>query len=89
MVLSIFGVGIQTTQLARGAEATPTRWAILAIALLLFSLGSALSGATFLALIYDRTSEKQRGRAVGLVWAFLLLGFMVGGIMFGIMLPSK
>ncbi|MBZ0302276.1 MAG: BCD family MFS transporter [Anaerolineae bacterium] len=89
MVLSVFAVGLTTTALARGAEATLGVWAALSLGLLLFSLGNALSGSTFLALIYDRAPEHQRGRAVGLVWTFLLLGFTIGGILFGVMLPSS
>ncbi len=88
MVLSLFALGLATASLARGAEATLAMWAIISLALLLFSLGNALSGSTFLALIYDRAPQHQRGRAVGLVWTFLLMGFTVGGILFGVMLPS-
>ncbi|MAS32463.1 MAG: hypothetical protein CL610_00565 [Anaerolineaceae bacterium] len=88
MVLSLFALGLATAALARGADATPAMWVVLSLSLLLFSLGNALSGSTFLALIYDRTPEHQRGRAVGLVWTFLLLGFTIGGILFGVMLPT-
>ena len=88
MVGSIFLLGYQTSRLAGGQSATALVWIILALALLLFSLGSAISSSTFLALIYDRAGESQRGRAVGVVWTFLLLGFTIAGIFFGIMLPS-
>ncbi len=88
MTLSIVALGVTTADLARGAEATTLRWASLVIAMLLFSLGSALSGSTFLALVYDRSAAHQRGRAVGIVWTFLLLGFTVGGILFAVLLPS-
>lgn len=89
MVLSLFVLGLTTTALARGAEATLIVWVTITLSLLLFSLGNALSGSTFLALIYDRAADHQRGRAVGIVWTFLLMGFTVGGILFGIMLPSS
>ncbi|GAB4530179.1 MAG: BCD family MFS transporter [Anaerolineae bacterium] len=89
MVASVFILGFETASLARGQEATALVWLVLALALLLFSLGNALSGSTFLALVYDRAAEHQRGRAVGIVWTFLLLGFTVGGILFGVMLPSE
>jgi BCD family chlorophyll transporter-like MFS transporter len=88
MVASLFMLGGTTASLARGTEATPLVWLALSAALLLFSLGNAISGSTFLAFIYDRAPEHQRGRAIGLVWTFLLLGFSVGGIIFGIMLPG-
>lgn len=81
-------LGLQTASLMRGAEATALVWGILAGSLLLFSLGNSLSASTFLALIYDRAGPDERGRAVGVVWTFLLLGFMVGGILFGVMLPG-
>jgi BCD family chlorophyll transporter-like MFS transporter len=88
MVLSIIALGLTTAHLARGAQAGFAEWTAISVSLLLFSLGTAISGGTFLALVYDRTSEKQRGRAVGIVWTFLLLGFTIGGVLFGVMLPE-
>ncbi len=88
MALSLGGLGFITASLARGAAATAVTWIAISLAMLLFSLGNALSGSTFLALIYDRTPEHQRGRAVGLVWAFLLLGYTLAGILFAVLLPS-
>lgn len=88
MVLSVFLLGYQTAAFINGSPATLLAWIIISVAMLLFSLGSALSSSTFLALIYDRANPKQRGRSVGIVWTFLLLGFTVGGITFGLMLPS-
>jgi BCD family chlorophyll transporter-like MFS transporter len=88
MVVSILALGITTAHIARGNEATLAIWTVISVAMLLFSLGNALSGSTFLALVYDRAPEKQRGRAVGIVWTFLLLGFTIGGMLFGILLPA-
>jgi BCD family chlorophyll transporter-like MFS transporter len=94
MVLSTISVGLTTAALARGGGAAGMagqdagHWAALAVSLLLFSLGSAISGSTFLALLYDRAPEHQRGRAIGIVWTFLLIGFAVGGFAFGRMLPE-
>ena len=62
---------------------------LIVLSMLLFSVGNAFSGSTFLALIYDRSSATQRGRAVGIVWTFLLIGFAVGGVVFGLMLPAQ
>lgn len=39
--------------------------------------------------MYDRSPQHQRGRAVGIVWTFLLVGFTVGGILFALLLPSR
>ena len=73
---------------ARGSISS-SAWLIFVLAILLFSLGSALSGSTFLAFLYDRAPRSQRGQAVGIVWAFLLFGFMFAGILFGILLPEN
>jgi BCD family chlorophyll transporter-like MFS transporter len=89
MALSIAALGLTTAAIADGATVDAFEWIVITVAMLLFSLGSALSGGTFLALIYDRTTENQRGRAVGIVWTFLLIGFTIGGILFGVMLPSS
>ncbi len=89
MAFSIAALGMTTASLLRGADRNdPMIWVVMVISLLLFSLGTAISGGTFLALIYDRASTSQRGRAVGIVWTFLLVGFTVGGILFGVMLPE-
>ncbi len=95
MVISTLTLGYATAELvlrADRAASDPTPaylWLALIFSFLLFSLGGALSGSTFLALISDRASENQRGRAVGLVWTFMLLGFAVGGVIFSILLPHE
>lgn len=90
MVLSTFGLGFGTAEFMNNLESIPIHaWLIVVVSMILFSLGNALSGSTFLALIYDRASEAQRGRAVGIVWTFLLVGFTVGGILFAILLPGE
>jgi BCD family chlorophyll transporter-like MFS transporter len=62
-------------------------WIGIGLALLMFSIGSAISGSTFLALIYDRAPEHQRGRAIGIVWTFLMIGYAVGGFALSRLLP--
>lgn len=89
MLLSMIALGFLTATLARGETATTSLWLGLIVTLFLFSLGNAISGSTFLALVYDRAPERQRGRAVGIVWTFLLVGYTVSGILFAVMLPSK
>ncbi len=96
MSLSAVSLGFATAELVSRAQDAAsnqpvpmTLWLALVVSFLLFSLGNALSGSTFLALIYDRSAEHQRGRAVGLVWTFLLLGFTIGGIFFSLMLPHE
>jgi MFS transporter, BCD family, chlorophyll transporter len=88
MLISTFGLGLGTVQLMQNlGSAGAFTWGIIVVSMILFSFGSAISGSTFLALIYDRSKPEQRGRAVGIVWTFLLLGFTVGGILFSILLP--
>lgn len=95
MALSTVSLGFATAELVEIAQtgvkgqAPFGLWLVLIVSFLLFSLGNALSGSTFLALVYDRSAEYQRGRAVGLVWTFLLLGFTIGGIFFSVMLPHE
>lgn len=89
MAISIAALGLTTAAIARGQTVDTFVWIVITVAMLLFSLGTALSGGTFLALIYDRATENQRGRAVGIVWTFLLIGFTIGGILFGVLLPSQ
>lgn len=88
MAASMIAVGVTTAGLVRGNVASAGTWAIFAISLALFSLGNAISGSTFLALIYDRAAPSQRGRAVGIVWTMLLIGFSLGGFLFAVMLPA-
>lgn len=88
MVVSTVMLGVSTAQLVGGGDVSPMLWLAIGGSLVTFSLGNALSGSTFLALVYDRAPESQRGRAVGIVWTFLLLGFTLGGVFFGLALPS-
>lgn len=93
MALSTLSLGFSTAEMVRAAQSdpplppSPALWLIIALSFLLFSLGISLSGSTFLALVHDRAAPAQRGRAVGLVWTFLLLGFTIGGVFFSVMLP--
>ncbi|MFQ3646380.1 MAG: BCD family MFS transporter [Anaerolineae bacterium] len=92
MVASTFILGFTTVDIAReglDGQAYPLQWAMLILSFLMFSFGTAISGTTFLALVYDRSPEHQRGRAVGIVWTFLLLGYTFAGILFGALLPSN
>jgi BCD family chlorophyll transporter-like MFS transporter len=50
-------------------------------------VGYGISGSTFLALVYDRAPAHQQGRAVGLVWTFLIGGYPIAGILFSRLLP--
>jgi len=88
MASSSILLGVVTGSLARGNPADLLHWGVIAASLVLFSLGSACSSSTFLALIYDRARPDQRGRAVGIVWTFLLLGLTFGGFAFSVLLPA-
>src|SRR5690606_20329621 len=60
MAISIAGLGLITASIARGDVVDTIDWIVITAAMLLFRLGNALSGSTFLALIYDRSTEEQR-----------------------------
>jgi MFS transporter, BCD family, chlorophyll transporter len=87
MVLSYFLLGVSTVALADSQQSSVLAWIGLFVAFSLFSIGSVLSGTTYLALIYDITPEKQRTRAVSVVWFFLITGFALAGILYGLFLP--
>lgn len=63
-------------------------FAIAALCGLFAAYGLAVSLATtpYLALVIDRTSEKERPRAVGLIWCLLTVGIVVGAIATGLSL---
>lgn len=87
MVVSCFMLGLSTVSLEDNHNGT-LGWVGIVVALILFSIGSAFSGGTFLALIYDVAPAKQRTRAVSVVWFFLIAGFPIAGIAYGILLKT-
>jgi BCD family chlorophyll transporter-like MFS transporter len=87
MVLSYMLLGFCTVTLADNRD-NVLAWAGLVVALVAFSIGSALSSTTYLSLIYDITPNAQRTRAVSVVWLFLIIGFAVAGIAYGRLLPQ-
>jgi len=86
MILSYVLLGLGTVTLADNRD-NILGWIGLVAALVLFSVGSTFSGTTYLSLIYDVTPERQRTRAVSVVWFFLIAGFAGAGILYGVLLP--
>src|SRR5260221_2235582 len=87
MVVSCFLLGFSTVGLAENHDNVPA-WLGVVAALILFSIGSAFSGGTFLALIYDVAPPQQRTRVVSIVWFFLILGFPIAGVAYGLLLKT-
>lgn len=85
MVAGYILVAVSTVELVRFGEGW---WLGIILGFLLVSIGNSISGSTFLALIYDRAPAHQRGRAVGIVWTFLLTGYAVAGILFARLFPE-
>ena len=54
----------------------------------LYGLAVSLATTPYLALVIDRTNEKERPRAVGLIWCLLTVGIVVGAIAISISLRS-
>ena len=46
----------------------------------LYGLGTSLASTSYLALVIDRTTEEQRPRCIGVIWAMLTVGIIVGAI---------
>lgn len=63
-------------------------WLGIAASLFMVSIGYLCSGSTYTTLIYDRAPAAQRGRAVGVVWTMLLMGFAFAGVLFSNLLPE-
>jgi MFS transporter, BCD family, chlorophyll transporter len=85
MILGYWLVAFSTVELVRHGDLW---WLGIILGFVLASVGQTLSGSTFLALVSDRAPSEQRGRAVGIVWTFLLMGYAVAGVMFARMLPE-
>ncbi len=55
---------------------------------LLEGVSTFIAGTAYLALIVDRTTEKQRGPATGLIWTLLMVGIIATGITSGVFLKD-
>lgn len=85
MALGYVLVAFSTVQLVQHGAVW---WFGILAGFVLVSVGSNISGSTFLALVYDRAPSAQRGRAVGIVWTFLLAGYAIAGVLFAGLLPE-
>lgn len=63
-------------------------WFGIVVALGMTGIGSVLSGSTYTTLLYDRAPAHQRGRAVGVAWTMLLMGYAFSGVLFARLLPE-
>ena len=54
----------------------------------LYGLAISLASTSYLALVIDRTSERERPRAVGIIWCMLTVGIVVGAVAISISLRS-
>ncbi len=71
-----------TEKALRGGEWVPITACSIALCILfaLYGLAISLSTTPYLALVIDLTNEKERPRAVGVIWAMLTIGIIVGAI---------
>ena len=53
-----------------------------------YGLAISLATTPYLALVIDRTTEKERPRAVGLIWCLLTVGIVIGAISISVSLRS-
>jgi len=54
----------------------------------LYGLAVSLASTPYLALVIDRTTERERPRAVGIIWCLLTVGIVVGAVMISLSLRS-
>ncbi|WP_370455509.1 BCD family MFS transporter [Synechococcus sp. RSCCF101] len=54
----------------------------------LYGLAISMASTPYLALVIDRTGERERSRAVGLIWSMLTVGIVVGAITINLTLRS-
>ncbi len=54
----------------------------------LYGLAVSLATTPYLALVIDLTSEEERPRAVGVIWAMLTIGIVIGAIAISITMKS-
>jgi MFS transporter, BCD family, chlorophyll transporter len=77
------GANLQAT----GWSTTTTAWTALLAALFgLYGIAVSASSTPFTTLLVDITDEDDRSRIVGVDWAMLISGTIVGGITIGVML---
>lgn len=85
MVAPFFALPVIGWSIARGETVW---WLVALVAFMIFGVGRAVSGTAYLALIHDRAPEAQRGRALGIVWLMLIIGFSTMSILYGRLLPT-
>jgi MFS transporter, BCD family, chlorophyll transporter len=54
----------------------------------LYGLAVSMASTPYLALVIDRTTERERSKAVGIIWCLLTVGIVVGAIATAIALRS-
>jgi BCD family chlorophyll transporter-like MFS transporter len=54
----------------------------------LYGLAVSLATTPYLALVIDRTNERERPRAVGIIWCLLTVGIVIGAVAIGLSLRS-
>lgn len=54
----------------------------------LYGLAVSLASTPYLALVIDRTTERERPRAVGIIWCMLTVGIVIGAVAIGLSLRS-
>jgi BCD family chlorophyll transporter-like MFS transporter len=86
ILISLVAIGFATV--AAYETASPIAWIVMIASVILFSVGSAFSGTTYLALIYDLAPPRQKTRVVSVVWFFLISGFAISGVLYSVLLRS-
>ncbi len=87
-VLSVPLIFHVASLLREGSGSAPLAIAALCGLFAAYGLAVSLATTPYLALVIDRTTEKERPRAVGLIWCLLTVGIVVGAISIGLSLKG-
>lgn len=65
-----------------------TGWTLAVISFMVYGIGTLISGAPYLALVYDSAPYARRGQAIAIVQTLLVASFAFGGFLYGRLLPT-
>ena len=63
-------------------------WTLAVTSFMVYGVGTLISGAPYLALVYDSAPYARRGQAIAIVQTILVASFAFGGFLYGRLLPT-
>ena len=87
MVFSLPFLGLSVMRLGDNTS-DPLGWAFAVISVLMYGVGTLISGGPYLALVRESAPEERQGSAIALVETGLIIFFAMAGIAFSIWMPD-